>query len=221
MPTIITEKDITTAYQKILETVITEGETIIDERGDETIEILNLITHITEPIPKTPVPVPIYKTVKPTGSIWHDDLLERYSKELTSKENNGFIYTYGNRLRAHFDVDQICNSIKRLKTCKESRRAISVTWDPPIDDYETDVPCLILVDFKIRDNKLQVTALWRSHDIYGAWFPNVVGLTYLAQEVAKKLNIQVGGVTVQSISAHINKYDYIEANNLIRSLKYD
>jgi thymidylate synthase len=28
-------------------------------------------------------------------------------------------------------IDQIGEAIKRLKNCSESRRAISVTWDPP------------------------------------------------------------------------------------------
>ena len=44
------------------------------------------------------------------------------------------------------------------------------------DTKERKVPCMILVDFKIRNGELHTTGLWR-YDIYGAWFPNAVGLT--------------------------------------------
>jgi thymidylate synthase len=70
---------------------------------------------------------------------------------------------------------------------------------------------MILVDFKIRDNKLYTTALWRSHDIYGAWFPNAVGLTYLAQYVAGEVGLSLGSVTIHSISAHIYEVNFNEA----------
>jgi thymidylate synthase len=75
---------------------------------------------------------------------------------------------------------------------------------------------MILVDFKIRNNKLHTSALWRSHDIYGAWFPNAVGLTYLSQYVARKVNIAIGSVTIHSISAHIYEVNFNEARELLK-----
>ena len=69
------------------------------------------------------------------------------------------------------------------------------------------------MDFKIRNNKLYTTALWRSHDIYGAWFPNAVGLTYLAQYVAGEVGLDLGSITIHSISAHIYEVNFDEANN--------
>jgi len=70
---------------------------------------------------------------------------------------------------------------------------------------------MIIVDFKIRDGKLQTTGLWRSHDIYGAWFPNAVGLTHLASYVAEKVGVDVGTLTIHSISAHIYEVNFEEA----------
>ena len=74
---------------------------------------------------------------------------------------------------------------------------------------------MILVDFKIRDGKLNTTALWRSHDIYGAWFPNAVGLTHLAKYAADKLNMDVGTVTIHSISAHIYEVNFDDAKQIL------
>ena len=49
---------------------------------------------------------------------------------------------------------------------------------------------MMLVDFKIRDGKLNTTGLWRSHDIYGAWFPNAVGLSHLSKYVAGEVGVE-------------------------------
>jgi len=76
---------------------------------------------------------------------------------------------------------------------------------------------MILVDFKIRDDKLNTTGLWRSHDIYGAWLPNAVGLTNLAIYAAEKLGVKVGTLTIHSISAHIYEVNFDDANDIIKS----
>ena len=213
----IIEENITAAYLQIVKTILENGNVITDEREDTTIEVLNIITTINKPIPETPIPLPIHQTITPPkNSFWDNNRLQVYCEEFIDKDKKDFIYTYGNRLRDYFQVDQINNAIQRLQNNKHSRRATSITWDPIVDDYETDVPCLILVDFKIRGNILYTTAVWRSHDIYGAWFANLVGLTFLAQYVAKNLDVTVGPITVQSISAHINEHDKKSAIQLLK-----
>lgn len=200
-----------------------EGIEIKDERGSLTKEILNVMVSIEKPLGKaradnfylnnlTDKLAGIKDIRVPEGYFWSGEKLEIYSQQFISDDKQGFVYTYGNRLRAHFEgIDQIQEAINRLKNCTESRRAISVTWDPTVDTKTDEVPCMILVDFKIRDNKLYTTALWRSHDIYGAWFPNAVGLTYLAQYVAGEVGLSLGSITIHSISAHIYEVNFKEA----------
>ena len=83
-----------------------------------------------------------------------------------------------------------------------------------MDTQNEEVPCMMLVDLKIRDGKLNITGLWRSHDIYGAWFPNAVGLTNLGQYAAGELSVQVGTLTIHSISAHIYEVNFEEADRV-------
>ncbi len=196
---------IKTGWESLVKRIMNTGVEIKDERGSITKEILNTIVNVKNPL----------NTESPKGYFWTGEKLDKYSEQFLSSDKQGFIYTYGNRLRAHFDgIDQIQEAIERLNNFKESRRAISITWDPTVDTKNDEVPCMMLVDFKIRDGKLHTTGLWRSHDIYGAWFPNAVGLSNLAKYVAGELGSEVGMLTIHSISAHIYEVNFKEAEGV-------
>ena len=206
-----------TLVKKIME----EGKEINDERGSLTKEVLNTLVTIKNPLgnqkSKNNDENDMFEDIKiPTGYFWRGEKLKIYSEQFISDDKQGFVYTYGNRLRAHFEgIDQIQVAIDRLKNCTESRRSISVTWDPTTDTKVDEVPCMILVDLKIRDGKLYTTGLWRSHDVYGAWFPNAVGLTYLAKYAADQLGVEVGDISIHSISAHIYEVNFDDAKKTL------
>lgn len=215
--------EIADGWETLVRKIMKEGKEIKDERGSLTKEILNTVVTIINPLGnKMSEDFYLNKIAKvqeiriPEGYFWSGEKLELYSEQFLSKNRQGFVYTYGNRLRKHFnDIDQIQVAIDRLKNCEESRRAISVTWDPTVDTKTEEVPCMILVDLKIRNGKLYTTALWRSHDIYVAWFPNAVGLTHLAKYVAEKLDVEVATVTIHSISAHIYEVNFKDTEKIL------
>ncbi|MDR0911464.1 MAG: thymidylate synthase [Methanobrevibacter sp.] len=224
MATLIEVDEIADGWEQLVKKIISDGKDVNDERGSLTKEILNVLVQIKKPINKSSgdffnIKTPtsdILNIRVPEGYFWSGDKLKTYSEQFISDDKQGFVYTYGNRLRKHFkDTDQIAEAIKRLNECRESRRAISITWDQAMDSCSEEVPCMILVDFKIRDDRLYTTALWRSHDIYGAWFANAVGLTYLAQYVADKTNSTLGSITIHSISAHIYEVNFPESLALL------
>ena len=205
MAILIKVPTIKTGWETLVKKVIKKGVEIKDERGSLTKELLNTVVMVKNPL----------DIEAPEGYFWSGEKLEKYAEQFLSNDKQGFVYTYGNRLRKHFDdVDQIQEAIERLKNFKESRRAISITWDPTVDTKNNEVPCMILVDFKVRNGKLNTTGLWRSHDIYGAWFPNAVGLSHLAQYAAKEVGVGVGTLTIHSISAHIYEVNFEEAERV-------
>jgi len=202
MAILIKTTTIKNGWETLVKRVMQKGSEIKDERGSLTLELRNTVVTMNRPL----------ELEIPKGYFWSGEKLEIYAEQFLSDDKQGFVYTYGNRLRKHFEgIDQIGEAIRRLKHCKESRRAISVTWDPPTDTKQEEVPCMILVDFKIREGKLHTTGLWRSHDIYGAWFPNAVGLTHLSRYVAGEVGVEVGSLTIHSISAHIYQVNFEEA----------
>jgi thymidylate synthase len=220
MALLIEADEIADGWEALVRKIMKEGKEIKDERGSQTRELLNIMINVKKPLGKNlsgylSNMARINNIRVPEGYFWSGEKLEIYSEQFLSKDRQGFVYTYGNRLRAHFQgIDQIGEAIGRLRNCEESRRAISVTWDPVLDTQNDEVPCMMLVDLKIRDGKLNITGLWRSHDIYGAWFPNAVGLANLAQYAAGELGIQVGTLTIHSISAHIYEVNFEEAGKV-------
>lgn len=212
MTLFIEASEIADGWEILVRKIVENGEEVHDERGSLTLELLNTVVTIENPMGY----LNDLKAIRiPRGCFWAGERLKKYSEQFLSKDRQGFVYTYGNRLRKHFEgIDQIQGVIGRLKNCKESRRAISVTWDPPTDTTNDEVPCMILVDFKLRDGKLNTTGLWRSHDIYQAWFANAVGLTHLSKYAADQLNVQIGTLTIHSISAHIYEHCFEDAGRL-------
>jgi thymidylate synthase len=193
------------AWRALVNRICRGGSIIEDERGSKIKEVLNTVVVIKNPLNED----------VPEGYFWQGEKLEKYKEQFMSKDRQGFTYTYGNRIRDHFEVDQLDEAIHRLQNSQVSRRATMITWDPEVDPFAEDVPCMIMVDFKIRDGKLRTTGVWRSHDIYGAFYPNLMGLAHMAKYVAKEVGVEVGPMTVQSISAHIYEHNWEEAERFI------
>jgi thymidylate synthase, methanogen type len=197
-----------------LKLIMSQGAHVLDERGSDTKEILDLMTRIEEP--RGDFPKEILK---------RERMLSEYGKQFLSPENKGFSYTYGERLRNwHLKlqgqgIDQIQVIIERIRNNKNTRRATATTWIPTIDAKAEEVPCMILVDFKLR-KKLELTALFRSHDFYGAYPYNIYALSKLQEYVEEQIRMpekipaKSGGITVLSISAHIYAGDFQSAQNV-------
>ncbi len=211
----IEAEEIADGWKKIVKKIMEEGNLIEDERGSLTRELLNVIVKIQKPIGRGfHFNDPIYTIKIPEDYFWSGEKLKKYAEQFLSKKNRGFVYTYGNRLREHFQIDQVKEAIKRLKNFRGTRRATMTTWDPQLDYRNDEIPCMILIDFKIRDNNLHTTGVWRSHDIYGAWFPNAVGLSFLANYIADRVDANVGPLTIHSISAHIYEINFNKAKKV-------
>lgn len=182
--------------------VNTYGDKVITEDRKVTKEVRNLMVQLLEPGESWPIP----------GSNWDLPGLEKYAEQFLSGLNEtGFAYTYGERLVAYASpwlqiqpVNQIHDSvIVRLNNEKNTRRAIATTWMPWFDPYNADVPCLQLVDFLYRQNKLHLSAIFRSQDIARAFPANAYGLWKLLCYVGQEAGMEPGSLTIMAVSAHI------------------
>lgn len=176
------------------------GQDVLSEDYQRTKEIMNLKMTVRRPGEGWPIPE--------TG--WNMNALRKYVDQFFRINLMGFDYTYGNRLRSYVSdinryrkVDQIEAIIKKLKTYEMTRRAVAITWYPSDLTTKNHVPCLIMIDFLVRNNALNMTAVFRSHDIERAYPANMYALNKLLEYVGDSIGILTGSITTFSISAHV------------------
>ena len=191
------------AWHRGLNLIWRQGDMIADERGTRIKEILSLQVVVEDP----------YQEMIPEEYSWNEERLEEYAHQLQCGENPGFEYTYGERLRAWRlpdapPVDQIDMAIQRLRESPATRRATAVTWIPPVDSSREEVPCMIVDDFKLRNNRLHLAVFFRSHDFAGAYPANLYGLARLLEYVAAEVGARPGSISSTSASAHIYEHDW-------------
>jgi thymidylate synthase len=207
---IIRAETITDAWYRGLNIIWNHGRVISDERGSRIKEMMNLMINIKDP----------FTDEIPADIAWNRERLDEYAKQLITGDNSqDFEYTYGQRLRNWDDrVDQIDYVIRKLKTGNNTRRATAVTWIPYIDTEVDEVPCMIIDDFKLRDGKVHLTTLFRSHDFAGAYPANLYGLSRLLGYVAEQSGQPPGTITTVSVSAHIYEHDWDRIEKIVREI---
>ena len=88
---------------------------------------------------------------------------------------------------------QLDNVIKLLKTLPETRQAaISIYDAKEYDKYAYDTPCTYAVQFTILHDKLDMSVLMRSNDLWYGFCNDQYQFSNLQMLVAHELNIPVG-----------------------------
>ena len=92
---------------------------------------------------------------------------------------------------------------QELGNTKESRRAVAITWNPPIDEKRKDCPCLQLIQCIIRKDSLIMSVVFRSNDMLTAAGANMYALVRLQEYISQTLNVACGTYTHISLVPHI------------------
>lgn len=82
-----------------------------------------------------------------------------------------------------------------------------------------NVPCMTQLQFAYREHKLMLTAYFRSNDMYDAWPRNAFALRKLQYDLAKKLDMKVGHLTIISSLAQIYDGNWESATKLLSKYK--
>ena len=130
-------------------------------------------------------------------------------------DDDGFIYTYSERLQNYNDINQLDVIINRLNKNINSNRAIAVTYNPMVDMNRQDIPCLQLIQALVRNDKLILSVYFRSNDLYGAFPSNMMFLTYLGMKIANELGVQFDYIDYHCSSLHIYETDYQQALEVV------
>jgi thymidylate synthase len=206
----IIEKNADTAWKKILKAVLENGTDFKDRDNRICREVLNATITIKD---TSSITKPI-EIINSFNKWVYPPLEELETVSLSRKEIPGYYYNYGARAFNLDGVNQIDDYVvPLLKNDNTSRRATVVFYDPRKDSqpFKRDIPGMIMMNFNVRNNKLDVTTLVRSNDLFFGWPANIYQTSILQAYVAKAIGSKLGSITTKSISAHIfdDQFDYI------------
>jgi thymidylate synthase len=139
---------------------------------------------------------------------WIYPTVEELSTIMFNKEDLAiYEYSYGHRIFNFMDKKDQINDyvIPLLKSDPNSRRAVISLSNPATDSdiLNKNVPSLMFIHFKIKDDKLNCTCFIRSNDFFIGWPGNIYQIYLLQKYVSDKLNIKIGMLSTVSCSAHI------------------
>jgi thymidylate synthase len=169
---------------------------------------LNVLTVITDENPESPH-LPDYL---PLNRERLQDYLPSIIEDAPADEMS---YTYGNRLRGYFGLDQIETMTGLLRRAPHTRRALATLWDPHTDPERDTPPCLTQVVMSVVNDTLFLTYSARSQDIFAAWPQNTLGMRTLQARVAGALGLALGPITSHTVSAHLYEHDWTQAEEII------
>lgn len=210
---IIREKTTLEAWKSALAFILKSGRDFKDESSRICREYLNLVVEVENAAKEVNSPINILNSFKH----WkYPPIAEITNIMLAPKLAPDYSYSYGPRI---FNFQNKINQVNDfiiplLKEVPNSRRAIISFWDPVQDSntMKRDIPGLVSVDFKLRENRLNLVAVIRSNDLFFGWPANIYQLFTLQEYVRKKVGCESGSITTFSTSAHIfqDQFKYIK-----------
>jgi thymidylate synthase len=121
------------------------------------------------------------KEISERAKIWKQMMVPN-TTEVNS--NYGFFWNYN---------DQLNKAIEELQKNKDTRRAIVVHYIlDELDRYKYDTPCNDVLNFYVKDGKLQLTVFARSIDLWFGFCNDQYTFAKLMELVSKKTGYPVG-----------------------------
>ena len=129
---------------------------------------------------------------------------------------------YGQRLRRHWNIDQLKRGYETLLQDSTSRQVVLQIWDPVSDlpgpdgkPAAANVPCSVNSMLNVRDGQLEWTHIMRSNDLFLGVPHNFVQFTFLQEIMAGWLHVECGSYRHFSNSLHVYERN---ARDVARSL---
>ncbi len=196
------------ALEMVTAFVYENGEMFCDQRGIYTMESRSFTVTIKDPIARIP-------------ENYTKEYIDKYVKEFMEGVGEGldeFAYTYHDRIFKRWG-NQVEKAIKALKKDPNTRRCLISLWDPEKDLDHPNPPCLDFMWFVIRDDKLEMHTVYRSHHLStvtksgklmkgeGAFVPNLYALATLQEHIAKASGYERGHLVLTDFSGHLYMSD--------------
>ncbi|MEM4260032.1 MAG: thymidylate synthase [Candidatus Woesearchaeota archaeon] len=204
------------AWKSALSQVFQKGKDFTDTDGRVCRELLNFLIIIKNPQKDIDKPIQIMRGFEK----WIYPSKEELTAIILNKNYSlGYDYSYGPRIFGNEGkVDQIADFVVPvLKNNKDSRKAGISLYNKEEDSNikNMNIPSLIYLYFKIRNNKLRCTSIVRSCDLFVGWPANIYQVFCLQEYISEKLGIKPGSLSTFCCSAHIFKEHFEHISDII------
>ena len=183
------------AWLEVARTILDRG--VPSRYDDKPIVEIDLVT-VGVDHPRSSDPI-IEQLADPERLAWMHANFTDYSlvREL------GDARSYASRLFDYAGVgrDQVAWVVQRLRDDPTSRSATITTFEPLIDT--TYIPCVSMLDFWLRDGRVDQVVYAHSIDFGSKGYGNLVELAWLQEHVARELGVEIGRLDFIVKSAHI------------------
>jgi thymidylate synthase len=210
----------TNGYVDLVRHVLTHGEEVAP-RGMKTREIEDAVIFIDDVYNTLPLKVG-RGSVPGIGAVEACQLLagESYNDLIVAvgpqfrnyAESDGIFHgAYGPRTREQYPL-----AIDKLRNDSDTRQAVITLWNPNLDNQpnKRDYPCTILHQFRIRNNKLNMSVYMRSNDVWLGAAYDFFQFTRVQIAMASVLGIEPGKYAHHVGSLHIYEQHYNSAESL-------
>jgi len=190
-------------WLRCIEYVLENG---VPEQDEDVgmLEVLGLTVHVSRP----EVPDPIIEALGDLDVI--SRTLAKFSKGVSMPDRP---FTYGERIYSLSGVDQFEWMVDRLRSKRETKSATISLLIPGSRDRNQ--PCLTTVDAKIRDERLELQFFFRSQNILGRQYANLLALAQMQADLAERCSVAVGALQGYVASAHVYLFDVPAAKALL------
>lgn len=196
------------AYKKVIQKVMDEGITV-KPRGQTTKELLQETIKVEMPAynmayiknRKWNLLHAIVESLYIFSSINDVRVTSIFNKNMQNFSDNGITMygDYGSRI-----ADKIPLLINKLKDDKDTRQAVLTIYDSDdIDMVSRDIPCTVMLQFTIRNERLNVHVFMRSNDCIWGMPYDVFMFTNMQMVIANELDLACGNYYHTATSMHI------------------
>ena len=117
-------------------------------------------------------------------------------------DDRGYVNSnYGWQWQRQKQLDKVIDLLKRDKYTRQA--AISIYDAKEFDSYSYDTPCTYAVQFTIVDNRLHMSVVMRSNDLWYGFCNDQYCFSKLQEFVAKEINIDIGSYYHFAHNLHI------------------
>lgn len=131
---------------------------------------------------------------------------KRYGQDSGSGGYGEFIYG-----QDHERLDHIVHKLLSNPSTKSATVNAPNSWDANCGKP----PCLTAVDFKIREDELLMTAMYRSQNVFTKQPGNLLALRDFQETIANRVGVPAGRINLFAASAHIYEPDWKTAEDIL------